>query len=75
MIAGAGGAARLDRQDSLMMVNLKLNLAHSNGWSAELYVNNATDEEWVYELQTQTDGTYASPSLPRVAGARLRYEF
>ena len=56
-----------------MMVNLKLNLAHSNGWSAELYVNNATDEEWVYELQTQTDGTYASPSLPRVAVTEKHY--
>ncbi len=75
MIAGAGGAARLDRQDSMMMVNLKLNLAHSNGWSAEIYVDNATDEKWYYEKQTQTDGTYASPSLPRIAGARLRYDF
>ena len=75
MQRGAGGAARLDRQDSMMMVNLKLNLAHSNGWSAEIYVDNATDEKWYYEKQTQTDGTYASPSLPRIAGARLRYDF
>jgi iron complex outermembrane receptor protein len=75
MIAAAGGAARLDRQDSLTMVNLNFTVTHRDGWAVDFYVNNALDEEWHFELQTQADGTYGSPGLPRMAGARIRYNF
>ena len=75
MTPGASGIARLDKQDSLTIVNLNLTVRHSAGWQADLYVRNATDEKYYTEKTTQPQGAFGAPALPRVVGARIRYNF
>ena len=75
MTPGASGIARIDKQDSMTIVNLNLTVRHSAGWQADLYVRNATDEEYYTEKTTQPQGAFGAPALPRVVGARIRYNF
>ncbi|MGI9314303.1 MAG: TonB-dependent receptor domain-containing protein [Luminiphilus sp.] len=75
MTPGASGIARIDKQDSMTIVNLNLSVRHSAGWQADLYVRNATDEEYYTEKTTQPQGAFGAPALPRVVGARVRYNF
>ena len=75
MTPGASGIARIDKQDSMTIVNLNLTVRHSAGWQADLYVKNATDEEYYTEKTTQPQGAFGAPALPRVVGARIRYNF
>jgi iron complex outermembrane receptor protein len=75
MTPGASGIARIDKQDSLTIVNLNLSVRHTAGWQADLYVRNATDEEYYTEKTTQPQGAFGAPALPRVVGARIRYNF
>jgi iron complex outermembrane recepter protein len=75
MTPGASGIARIDKQDSMTIVNLNLSVRHSDGWQADLYVRNATDEEYYTEKTTQPQGAFGAPALPRVVGARIRYDF
>jgi len=75
MTPGASGTARIDKQDSMTIVNLNLSVRHSAGWQADLYVRNATEEEYYTEKTTQPQGAFGAPALPRVVGARVRYNF
>jgi iron complex outermembrane receptor protein len=75
MTPGASGTARIDKQDSMTIVNLNLSVRHSAGWQADLYVRNATEEEYYTEKTTQPQGAFGAPALPRVVGARIRYNF
>ena len=75
MTAGASGLARIDKQDSMTIVNLNLTLRHRDGWQTDFYVRNATDQEYYTEKTTQPQGAFGAPALPRVAGARIRYNF
>ena len=72
---GAGGPARLAIQESTTVGNLNLEFRHENGWAFSLYADNFTDEEYVFEATTIAGGGYMSQALPRVVGARLRYDF
>jgi iron complex outermembrane receptor protein len=73
MIVGAGGPAQLTIQDSFTVVNLSLVFESQSGIGLQLYVDNATDEEYLFESQTTTDGGYQGVMFPRVIGARARY--
>ncbi len=73
MIVGAGGPAQLTIQDSFTVVNLSLMMESQSGIGLQLYVDNATDEEYLFESQTTTDGGYQGVAFPRIIGVRARY--
>ncbi len=72
MIPGAGGPAQLTFQPKYTIVNLSLGIENSSGLALQLYVDNATDEEYLFESQTTDFGGYQSVQMPRVMGVRAR---
>ena len=72
MIPGAGGPAQLTVQDSFTVVNLSLTIGNESGLSARLFVDNATDEEYLFESQTTNFGGYQGVAFPRIIGVSLR---
>lgn len=72
MIPGAGGPARLTVQDSFTIVNLALDIENESGLSMRLYVDNATDAEYLFESQTTNFGGYQGVGYPRIFGVSLR---
>ena len=73
MIAGAGGPAKLTVQDDYTVVNLTLDIENQqSGLSVQLFVDNATDEKYLFESQTTNYGGYQGVQFPRIFGARLR---
>lgn len=73
MIPGAGGPEQLTIQPEKTVVNLTLDLVNENlGVGVQLFVDNATDEKYLFESQTTNYGGYQGVQFPRVFGARLR---
>jgi len=72
MIPGAGGPERLNEQDSYTVVNLSLGIENESGLSARLFIDNATDEETLFESQTTGFGGYQGVNFPRIIGVSLR---
>ena len=73
MIPGAGGPAKLTVQDSYTVVNLSLDIENQqSGLSVQLYLDNATDEKYLFESQTTSYGGYQGVHFPRIFGARIR---
>jgi iron complex outermembrane receptor protein len=72
MIPGAGGPAQLTMQDSYTIVNLALDIENESGLSMRLYVDNATDEEYLFESQTTNYGGYQGVGFPRLFGVSIR---
>ena len=73
MIPGAGGPERLTVQPEVTIVNLSLEFGNEeSGLSVQFYVDNATDEKYLFESQTTNYGGYQGVQFPRVFGARLR---
>lgn len=72
MIPGGGGPVGLSIQDSYTIVNLSLEVANESGLSARLYVDNATDEEYLFESQTTAYGGYQGAGFPRIFGVSIR---
>lgn len=73
MIPGAGGPERMTIQPEKTVVNLTLDLFNESlGVGVQLFVDNATDEKYLFESQTTNHGGYQGVAFPRVFGARLR---
>lgn len=72
MIPGAGGPVQLTVQDSFTVVNLTLTVGNESGLSAQLFIDNATDEKYLFESQTTAYGGYQGVAYPRTIGFKLR---
>ena len=73
MIPGGGGPELMTIQPEKTVVNLTLDLFNENlGLGVQLFVDNATDEKYLFESQTTNYGGYQGVAFPRVFGARLR---
>jgi iron complex outermembrane recepter protein len=73
MIPGAGGPVRLTVQDDFTVVNLTLDIENQqSGLGLQLYVENATDEKYLFESQTTNHGGYQGVQFPRIVGVRIR---
>ncbi len=74
--AGAGGQLRASAQDDLTLVNLTANLTTPSGaWELGLFVDNASDEEYIQLVSTGNTGVYMTPAPPRTYGATVQYNF
>jgi iron complex outermembrane receptor protein len=66
------------RGDDFNKSNIRAVFAHNDGWSAELYVENVTDEQY-YKGAAYSDFSIGAhqiaPAKPRFLGFNLRYEF
>ena len=66
------------RGDGFNKTNLRAVYAHNDGWSAELYVENVTGEEY-YKGAAYADASIGShrfaPAKPRFVGFNLSYDF
>ncbi len=72
MITAGGGPAQLAVQDDYTIVNLGLMVENESGISLQVYADNLTDEKYLFESQTTTDGGYQGVQFPRVVGFRAR---
>lgn len=76
MSAGAGGLARLARDNGYTLANARLAfISPSDATTLELWCDNLTKAKYYFNIVSGVDGAYASQALPRTYGIALTQKF
>lgn len=76
MQPGAGGIARLIRQDAYALVNLRFTVSNpGDGLNFSIWADNLTRTKYYLNLVGTVDGGYGIPAAPRTFGATVSKKF